>query len=500
MFKKILIANRGEIAVRIIRTCREMGIKTVAVFSNADRISPHVLKAHEAYCIGSPSSDRSYMNMEKIINIVKKTGADAVHPGYGFLSENATFPKLISKADAVWIGPSSSVIATMGDKIAARQLAEKTGVPMVPGTSEPLEDLQTAKNFAEEIGYPILIKAAGGGGGKGMRIVKSNTDLGNAMERSKSESAKAFSDDRIYMEKYLEQPHHIEIQVIADNYGNVVSLGERECSIQRRYQKIIEETPSPFINTMLRKNLSESAVQLTRACQYSGVGTVEFMVDKYYNYYFLEMNTRLQVEHPITEMVTSIDLVKEQIRVAAGEKLSFSQNDIRPSGHAIECRIYAEDGLNNFSPSTGVISEMTMPHGLGVRLDEGVRTSQKITHYYDPLLVKLITWGDTRQVALERMCRALGEFHIAGIESNISICHVLLLHPAFRDGKYNTHTLDAIKDELLHELTTHKEDLILAARIGAVKLHHQARTKSKPIPRTISSNQWLATGLKEGVE
>jgi acetyl/propionyl-CoA carboxylase alpha subunit len=251
---------------------------------------------------------------------------------------------------------------------------------------------------------------------------------------------------------------------------------------------------------MLRKNLSESAVQITRACQYSGVGTVEFMVDKYYNYYFLEMNTRLQVEHPITEMVTSIDLVKEQIRVAAGEKLSFSQNDIRPSGHAIECRIYAEDGLNNFSPSTGVISEMTMPHGLGVRLDEGVRTSQKITHYYDPLLVKLITWGDTRQVALERMCRALGEFHIAGIESNISICHVLLLHPAFRDGKYNTHTLDAIKDELLHELTTHKEDLILAARIGAVKLHHQARTKSKPIPRTISSNQWLATGLKEGVK
>ena len=500
MFKKILIANRGEIAVRVIRTCREMGIKTVAVFSEADRTSPHVLKANEAYCVGPPTSEKSYLNTEKLLKIMKLTGADAVHPGYGFLSENADFANLVTKAGAIWIGPPCSAITTMGDKMAARKLAEKSGVPVIPGTTKPLHNLQTAKKIAAKIGYPILIKAAGGGGGKGMRIVKSPSKLANAMERAKSEANKAFSDDRIFIEKYLEQPHHIEIQVIADNQGNVVSLGERECSIQRRYQKIIEETPSPFIDSNLRETLSQSSRQITRACKYSGAGTVEFIVDEYQNYYFLEMNTRIQVEHPITEMVMGIDLVKEQIRVAAGEKLSFTQDDIQPTGHAIECRVYAEDGFNNFAPSTGVIQEMTVPMGLGVRLDEGVRTGQEITPYYDSLLGKLITWGDDRQIALGRMCRALSEFHIAGIESTLPFCHRVLLHPTFQSGQYNTHTLDTIKEELLKELTIHKEDRNLAARIGAVKLHHQVRAGSKPMYRKSSINQWTAAGRKDGVE
>jgi len=500
MFKKVLIANRGEIAVRIIRTCHEMGIKTVAIFSDADRTSPHVLKAQEAYCVGPSLSALSYMNIEKILEIIKITGADAVHPGYGFLSENSDFSKMISKSGSVWIGPPSPAITIMGDKIAARKLSEQAGVPVVPGTTKPLKDIQIAKQTAKKIGYPILIKATGGGGGKGMRIVKSASELTNAMERAKSEAKKAFSDNRIYIEKYLEEPHHIEIQVFADNHGNVVSLGERECSIQRRYQKIIEETPSPFINAKLRNALSQLAIQITRACKYSGAGTVEFMVDKNQNYYFLEMNTRLQVEHPITEMITGIDLVKEQICVAAGKKLSFSQNDINPSGHAMECRVYAEDGFNNFAPSTGIIQELTLPHGLGVRLDEGIRSGQEITPYYDPLLAKLITWGDDRQIALDRMCRALSEFHIAGIESTIPICHMILLHPAFQKGNYNTHTLDSIKEELLQSLTIHRKDRNLAARIGAITLYNQSREKSHSISRTVSSNQWATAGRKDGIE
>jgi len=499
MFKKILISNRGEIAVRIIRTCLEMDIETVAIFSEADRISPHVLKAHEAYCVGPSPSSNSYLNMEKILDIIKITGADAVHPGYGFLSENADFSALISKEDAVWIGPPSSVITIMGDKITARKLAEKAGVPVLPGTIQPLQNLQIARETADKIGYPILIKAAGGGGGKGMRIVNSHSDLDNAMERAKSEATKSFADDRIYMEKYLEEPHHIEIQVFADNHGNVVSLGERECSIQRRYQKIIEETPSPFIDSKLRNNLSQSAIQITRSCKYIGAGTVEFLIDKDHNYYFLEMNTRIQVEHPITEMVTGIDLVKEQIQVAAGEKLSFTQDDIQLTGHALECRVYAEDGFNNFSPSCGIIQEMTIPQGLGVRFDEGIRTGQEITHYYDSLLGKLITWGDDRHTAIMRMCRALSEFQIAGIESTIPFCHMLLLHSTFQKGEYSTFTLNNIKEDLLQELSTQRKDLNLAARIGAVKLHNQARPNFIPVSRKKSENQWIAAGRKDAL-
>ena len=432
MIQKILIANRGEIAVRIIRTCKEMGIQSVAIFSEPDRISPHVLIADEAYCVGTTLSSESYLNVSKILEIIILCGADAVHPGYGFLSENCEFAQAVQKLNVVWIGPSTNAITTMGDKMAARKLVIQAGAPVVPGTTDPVTDVIESKKIAKNIEYPILIKAAGGGGGKGMRIIHSDNELKNAMEQAQSEAKKAFADDRIYIEKYLEEPHHIEIQVFADSHGNVVSLGERECSIQRRYQKLIEETPSPFINDNLRKKISNTAIDITKSCEYLGAGTVEFLVDKNKNYYFLEMNTRLQVEHPITEMVNGIDLVKEQINVASGEKLSFSQKDISPSGHSIECRIYAEDGLNNFVPSTGIITDVVFPHGLGVRLDEGIRVGQEITPYYDPLLGKLVTWGQNRQTALQRMIRALEEFQIVGLKSSIPFCIKILKHNSFQ--------------------------------------------------------------------
>tara|TARA_Y100000588_G_scaffold301857_1_gene323903 strand:+ start:1046 stop:2548 length:1503 start_codon:yes stop_codon:yes gene_type:complete len=494
MFKKILIANRGEIAVRIIRTCREMGIRTVSIFSDADRTSPHVLKSHEAYCVGPPPSNLSYLNTKEIINIIKKNNIDAVHPGYGFLSENAQFSDTISKQGITWIGPNSIVIKTMGDKMAARKLAQNSGVPVVPGTTKPLESAEQAKKTAKKIGYPILIKAAGGGGGKGMRIIYSDADLEQAMERASSEAEKAFADNRIYIEKYLEDPHHIEIQIFADNHGNIVSLGERECSIQRRYQKIIEETPSPFIDEGLRKILSKSAIKIAKACQYSGAGTIEFLVDKYYNYYFLEMNTRLQVEHPITEMVTGIDLVKEQILIASGKKLTFSQKDIQQSGHAMECRIYAEDGLNDFSPSTGKIQEMIVPQGLGVRFDDGVRMGQEITPYYDPLLGKLITWGDDRTIALSRMQRALNEFHISGIKSTISICMKILEYKNFQKGKYSTHFLDSIKEDIMKKSSTPNKPYDFAARIGAIEQHRRIKTITASFVKRSKMNKWVRQG------
>ena len=497
MFNKILIANRGEIAVRIIRTCREMGIKTVAVYSDPDRTSPHVLKADEAYCIGPGPSSGSYLNVSAIIDVLKKTGAEAIHPGYGFLSENCNFAKAVHDTNVSWIGPSSASINTMGDKMAARKLAIEVGASVVPGTTKPPKNVKDARKMADNIGYPLLIKAAGGGGGKGMRIIYSEKDLKDAIDRAQSEAEKAFSDNRIYIEKYIKEPHHIEIQVFADNHGNTVSLGERECSIQRRYQKIIEETPSLFIDDKLRQKLSKTAVDISKSCEYSGAGTVEFLVDKHKNFYFLEMNTRLQVEHPITEMVNGVDLVQEQIRVAAGEKLSFSQKDVIPSGHAIECRIYAEDGFNNFAPSTGIITEMTFPHGLGVRMDEGIRVGQEITPYYDPLLGKLITWGNDRQTALRRMIRALGEFHIAGIETSIPFCLRVIQHKTFQEGKYSTHTLNAIKNELQKKFTVNKNEQNLAARIGAVQSHHQLKPELISRENQQQKTNWASAGRKD---
>jgi len=497
MFQKILIANRGEIAVRIIRTCQEMGIKTVAIYSEPDRISPHVLKADEAYCIGPASSSESYLNVKGILNILNKTGANAVHPGYGFLSENCDFANAINEMNVTWIGPSADAIATMGDKMSARKLAIDVGAPIVPGTTVPLTDIFDARKTAQKIGYPILIKAAAGGGGKGMRIVKTDKDMENAMHRAQSEAEKAFSDNRIYIEKYLEEPHHIEIQIFADNHGNIVSLGERECSIQRRYQKVIEETPSPFISENLRDALAQTAINITRSCNYSGAGTIEFLVDKQRNFYFLEMNTRLQVEHPITEMTTGFDLVKEQINVASGKTLSFSQNQIKAQGHAIECRIYAEDGSNDFVPSTGCITEMIIPSGLGVRVDEGVRVGQEITPYYDPLLGKLITWGRDRQTSLQRMIRALLEFNIVGIQTSIPFCLMLFRHKSFHEGKYSTHTIDIIKDELLQELSIHNKEQNLAVRIGAVQLHQDYKSYSIKKESMEKISSWVSSGRRD---
>ncbi|MDP6853505.1 MAG: acetyl-CoA carboxylase biotin carboxylase subunit [Candidatus Marinimicrobia bacterium] len=499
MFQKVFIANRGEIAVRVIRSCREMGIQTVAIYSDADRTAPHVLKADEAYCVGPPPSTQSYLNEEAIFKALDISKADAVHPGYGFLSENAEFAKAIQNKGITWIGPSAEVITIMGDKMAARNLAIESDVPVVPGTTEPVKDISDAKKVAGDMGYPVLIKAAGGGGGKGMRIIHSETELENSMERAQSEAEKAFSDNRVYLEKYLEDPHHIEIQVFADDHGNVVSLGERECSIQRRYQKIIEETPSPFIDETLRHSLAQAALKITKACNYVGAGTVEFLVDTHKNYYFLEMNTRLQVEHPITEMVTDVDLVQEQIRVAAGEKLSLEQGDISPKGAAIECRIYAEDGFSNFTPSTGIITEMTLPQGLGVRMDEGVHAGQEITPYYDPLLGKLITWGKDRSTALSRMIRALNELHIAGIETSIPFCLMVFRHPAIQEGKYSTHTLDTIKDEVLSELTIHKEDRLLAARIGAIQFTLQSEPSRRGKKEQSDKKLWSSSGRKDAM-
>ena len=500
MIKKILITNRGEIAVRVIRSCSEMDIKTVAVYSEVDRVSPHVLKADEAYCIGSAQSSESYLNIPNILKVLELSGADAVHPGYGFLSENAGFATEISKLGIKWIGPSPESITLLGDKMASRKLAKKISMPIVPGTVEPVNHTDNINEIANTVGYPVLVKAAGGGGGKGMRIVQSEKDLNKALDRAKSEAKHAFTDDRIYIEKYIEEPHHIEIQIFSDNHGNIVSLGERECSVQRRYQKIIEETPSPFINESLRKKLSKMAISIAHACDYIGAGTVEFLVDNKSNYYFLEMNTRLQVEHPITEMVTGYDLVKEQICVADGKPLSFEQSDIRNEGHSMECRIYAEDGFNNFSPSIGKINELEYPHGLGVRLDDGIRSGQEITPFYDPLLIKLITWGKDRNESLKRMVRALNEFHVVGINTTIPFCLMMIQHESFKNGLYSTNTLSEIKDKLIEKMKFQSENHSLAAGIVAVQHTIKKKNTSNNIPvDDTQSSTWLHIGKKDNL-
>ena len=467
MIHKLLIANRGEIAVRVIRSCRELDIPAVAVYSEADRSAPHVLMADEAVCIGPPPSVDSYLNVGNLLEAARSTGADAIHPGYGFLSENADFARSVLAAGLTWIGPDPETLERMGDKVAARRLAREVGAPIVPGGTEPAADLAAVEKTAAEVGYPVLIKAAGGGGGKGMRMVSSADELPAAFERARSEAASAFADDRVYVEKVLDQPHHVEIQIFADGHDRVVSLGERECSIQRRYQKIIEETPSPFITPAVREQLSALAVKIAAACRYKGAGTVEFLVDRDQHYYFLEMNTRLQVEHPITELVTGLDLVAEQIRVASGEPLSFDQDDIQPRGHAIECRIYAEDGFDSFAPSTGTVLELTAPSGMGVRLDHGIREGLEITPYYDPILGKLCTWGRTRPEAARRMARALEELRIVGVRTTVPFCLAVMNHPAFAKGDYCTGFISDYLPELSAWAEGQPDQLHEVAALGA---------------------------------
>ncbi len=444
MFKKILIANRGEIAVRVIRACREMGIPSVAVFSDVDRASLHVRKADEAYHIGPAAAAESYLNFGKILGVAKLSGADAIHPGYGFLSENAKFANACAEAGIKFIGPTATSMEMMGSKTRARQHMEKAGIPFVPGTSRGLESAAQAEEVAEKIGYPVMLKAAAGGGGKGMRLVHTRAELKSALESAQSEAQRSFGDSEVYIEKAIVNPRHIEMQILADEHGNTVYLGERECSIQRRHQKVLEEAPSPLVDPDMRRRMGEIAVRVAQAANYTNAGTIEFLSDQERNFYFLEMNTRLQVEHPVTELITGLDLVHLQIRIAAGEKLPFTQEDVRLRGHAIECRIYAEDPDNNYFPSPGKITLLLAPSGPGIRRDSGMYEGWSVPIDYDPLLAKLIGYGTDRPQAISRLVRALNEYFVGGIKTNISLFRRILSDPGFQSGKLDTGYLDRL--------------------------------------------------------
>lgn len=437
--KKILVANRGEIALRIMRTIRKMGIKSVAVFSEADRNSPHVLFADEAICLGAPPSGESYLNGDKIIEFCKQLGVDGIHPGYGFLSENADFAQKAADAGITFIGPGPEAMRIMGSKLAAKECVKKYHIPMVPGIDSAIEDVAVAKETAKKIGYPILIKASAGGGGKGMRIVEKEADLEEQMKRAVSEARSSFGDGSVFIEKYVSSPRHVEIQVLADKQGNVVHLFERECSVQRRHQKVVEESPSAILTPALRKQMGEAAVMVAKSCNYVSTGTVEFLMDDKLNFYFLEMNTRLQVEHPVTEMITGIDLVEEQIKIARGEKLSFTQDDLTMNGHAVELRVYAEDPLNNFLPSIGTLSTYVKPHGEGVRVDDGYEEGMPIPIYYDPMIAKLVTHGKDRTEAIQKMKKAIKEYKIEGLATTLPFGTFVFEHEAFLSGKFDTH-------------------------------------------------------------
>ncbi|MGH8014627.1 MAG: acetyl-CoA carboxylase biotin carboxylase subunit [Candidatus Zixiibacteriota bacterium] len=441
--KKLLIANRGEIAVRIIRACKDLGITAVAVYSDADRTAYHIRLADEAYHIGPSQSSQSYLVHDKIIDAAKRSKADAIHPGYGFLSENSEFAKRCERERITFIGPSSKTIKLLGDKIEARKMAVKAGLPIIPGTEIDSSRLEEALKHAQKIGFPILVKATAGGGGKGMRIVNSKKEFEESIKRASSEAQSAFGDGRVFIEKFLERPRHIEIQILSDKYGNAIHLGERECSIQRRHQKLIEESPSPIISEELRREIGEAAINIAKKSNYVGAGTVEFMYDDSRRlFYFLEVNTRLQVEHPVTEMVTGIDLVKEQIAIAEGRRLSFKQSDIKLRGHAFECRILAEDPNQGFVPSTGKLKNYRIPAGPGVRVDSGVVIFSEIPVYYDPLFAKLIVWGQNRYEAISRMKRALGEFRVAGVTTTIGLHREILQNKNFVAGKHSTKFLE----------------------------------------------------------
>ena len=438
MFKKILVANRGEIAVRVIRACRELSVTAAAVYSDVDRVALHVLKADEAYWIGPAAAAESYLNIDRILEVAKLCGANAVHPGYGFLSENPRFARACGDAGIKFIGPSPESMELMGSKTRARQGMEKAGVPLVPGTSRGIESLEEAQKVASGLGYPVMLKAAAGGGGKGMRLVQSESEFASALEAARSEAQRAFGDSEVYLEKAIANPRHIEMQVLADEYGNCVYLGERECSVQRRHQKVLEECPSPAVTPDMRKRMGEVAVRVAKAAGYANAGTIEFLADAEGNFYFLEMNTRLQVEHPVTEQVTGLDLVQLQIRVAAGEKLPFTQQDIALRGHAIECRIYAEDPANDYFPSPGEITVLSEPSGPGIRVDGGIYQGWNVPLEYDPLLAKLIGYGESREQAIGRLTRALDHYVVGGVKTNLALFRQILADPDFLAGITDT--------------------------------------------------------------
>ena len=483
--KKILIANRGEIALRVMRTAKKMGIKTVAVYSEVDRQSPHVRFADEAVLLGPAPSNQSYLVMEKIIKAAKQTGADGIHPGYGFLSENAIFAQLVEDEGLAFIGPRPHAIRVMGSKLAAKEAVKDYKIPMVPGIEEAITDVALAKKIAKEIGFPILIKASAGGGGKGMRVVNNLEELPEQMERAISEAISAFGDGSVFIEKYVTSPRHIEIQVLADTHGNTVHLFERECSVQRRHQKVVEEAPSAVLTPALRKAMGEAAVKVAKACDYVGAGTVEFLLDNQKNFYFLEMNTRLQVEHPVTEWVTGIDLVEQQIKVARGEKLAFTQEDLSITGHALELRVYAEDPLNNFLPSVGNLSTYQKPNGANIRVDDGFEEGMDIPIYYDPMIAKLITYGDTREAAIQKMLEAIQAYKIEGVATTLPFGKFVCEHEAFTSGNFDTHfvknfySADKIKEHQQQE----KE---LAALLG-LQLFLKNQTQLKTPTRMVGN-------------
>lgn len=437
--KKILVANRGEIAIRVMRTAKKMGIKTVAVFSEADRNAPHVRFADEAVCIGKAPSSESYLLGDKIIEVAKKLDVDGIHPGYGFLSENADFAELAEKNNITFIGPRSKAIKIMGSKLEAKEAVKAYDIPMVPGIDEAITDVNKAKKIAEEIGYPILIKASAGGGGKGMRVVNKEEDLASGMERAISEATSAFGDGSVFIEKYVTSPRHIEIQVMADSHGNVLHFFERECSIQRRHQKVVEEAPSSVLSPELRERMGKAATDVARSCDYLGAGTVEFLLDADHNFYFLEMNTRLQVEHPVTELIAGVDLVELQIKVARGEELTIKQEDLNINGHALELRVYAEDPLNDFLPSVGELEIYELPVGDGIRVDNGFEQGMEIPIYYDPMLSKLITYASNRDEAIQLMIHAIDNYHVKGVETTLPFGRFVCEHEAFRSGNFDTH-------------------------------------------------------------
>lgn len=487
--KKILIANRGEIALRVMRSCREMGIKTVAVYSEADRNSPHVKYADEAVCIGPPASSQSYLNMNKLIDTSKELGVDGIHPGYGFLSENSDFAKMVTDNGITFIGPSPEAMDMMGDKLSAKEAAKKFNVPMVPGSEGAITSVEEGKKIAKNAGYPVLIKASAGGGGKGMRIVENDADFEEQMKLAVSEATSAFGDGSVFIEKYVAGPRHIEIQVLGDTHGNIVYLFERECSVQRRHQKVVEEAPSAILTPELRKKMGECAVNVAKACNYTGAGTVEFLLDENNNFYFLEMNTRLQVEHPVTELITGIDLVKEQIKVARGEKLSFTQNDLKINGHAVEIRVYAEDPCNNFLPDIGKLSTYRRPQGLGVRVDDGFEEGMDIPIYYDPMIAKLITFGKDRTEAIERMIRAIDDYKVSGVETTLKFCKYVMTHEAFVSGKFDTHFVKKFfSPEVLKQ--ENEDEMQIAAIVAAGLLQKQQGTKITVTDSPVSKSKW----------
>lgn len=458
------MANRGEIALRVMRSAREMGIKTVAVYSEADRKSPHVRYADEAVCLGGPKSADSYLRGDLIIDVCKKLQVDAIHPGYGFLSENANFAKMVKEAGLIFIGPSPEAITVMGSKLAAKAAVANYNIPMVPGTPDAITDVPAAKKIAEQIGFPILIKASAGGGGKGMRVVENADAFESQMQLAVSEAISSFGDGAVFIEKYVGSPRHIEIQVLGDMHGNIVHLFERECSIQRRHQKVIEEAPSAILTPEIREAMGTAAVNVARACDYYGAGTVEFLMDENLNFYFLEMNTRLQVEHPVTEQITGLDLVKEQIKIAQGEPLAYKQEDLKIYGHSLELRVYAEDPKNNFLPDIGKLVEYKRPQGLGIRVDDGFEEGMDIPIYYDPMIAKLVSFGKDRQEAIEKMRRAIEEFQITGIETTLPFGTFVLHHEAFLSGNFDTKFIDRyFKPEMLAPKENNQEKEMAAA-------------------------------------